>query len=78
MPITKGALRKQRSDKRKAVINSRTRSALKEAVAGMRKKPTVTNLKKAFKSLDLAAKSKIVHKNKAARIKSRLSTLVKK
>jgi small subunit ribosomal protein S20 len=78
MPITVGAIRKQRADKRKASVNSRTREALKEAVALMRKKPTATNLVKAFSTADRAAKKGVIHKNKAARLKSRLSSLVKK
>jgi len=51
---------------------------MKESVSAARKKPTPTNLKKAFSALDRAAKKKIIHKGKAARLKSRLSLLLKK
>ena len=78
MPVTVGAIRKLRADKRKAAINLRSRVLMKESVSAARKKPTPTNLKKAFSALDRAAKKKIIHKGKAARLKSRLSLLLKK
>ena len=78
MPVTVGALRKLRADQRKAAINLRVRKALKEAVSVMRKKPTEKNLKDLSSKADKAVKSKVIHKNKAARLKSRLSALVKK
>ena len=78
MPITVGAIRKQRADKRKVVINQRVRNALKEAVAAMRKKPTEKNLREVYIRADRAAKGRVIHKNKAARLKSRLALLVKK
>ncbi len=76
MPITKGAIRKLRADKRRGGANLRVRTLLSEAVRRMRKKPTAGNLTKVFKAIDKAAKRGIVHRNKAARIKSRLSRLV--
>lgn len=78
MPITKGAIRKQRADVRKQAVNLRVKKNVREAVAKMRKKPTVANLVKVFSALDRAAKKKVVDKNKANRLKSRLSHLVKK
>jgi small subunit ribosomal protein S20 len=78
MPVTVGALRKLRADGRKTAINLRIRKALKEAVSVARKKSTEKNLKQAYSLLDRAAKHHIIHKNKAARLKSRLSSLVKK
>lgn len=41
-----------------------------------RKKPTKKNLGSVFSELDRAAKKHVIHKNKAARLKSRLSKLV--
>jgi small subunit ribosomal protein S20 len=78
MPITVGAIRKLRADKLKAVINLKVKKALKEAVSLMRKKPTEKNLKDLFMRADRAVKGRVIHKNKAARLKSRLSALVKK
>jgi ribosomal protein S20 len=78
MPVTVGAIRKLRADKRKAVINLRSRVLAKAAVSAARKKPTPSNLKKAFSALDKAVKKKVLHRVKAARLKSRLSVLLKK
>ncbi len=78
MPQTVGAIRKQRADKRKAMLNAKTRREAAEAVAGLRRKPTKSALQKAYKSLDKAVKKGVIHKNKAARLKSRLTKLVAK
>lgn len=77
MPITVGAIRKLRADKRKATANARVRDALREAVAKMRKKPTVAGLKQVFSKADVAARKDVIHRNKAARLKSRMALLVK-
>jgi small subunit ribosomal protein S20 len=77
MPITVGAIRKQRSDLRKAAVNKAVKSNYKEAVHDVRIKPSAENLSEAFRQLDRAAKNKVIHKNKAARLKSRLSKLLK-
>ncbi|HBC72336.1 MAG: hypothetical protein UX91_C0001G0045 [Candidatus Amesbacteria bacterium GW2011_GWB1_47_19] len=78
MPVTSGALRTLKADRRRAVVNIKVRDRLKEAVAAMRKKPTPGSLVKVFRAVDRAVKGKVIHKNKAARIKSRLALLVKK
>lgn len=78
MPITVGAIRKLKADKRKAAANSQIREALREAVSKMRKKPSEAGLKVLFAKADVAAKKGVIHKNKAARLKARLSALVKK
>lgn len=76
MPITKGAIRKLIADKRKAATNLKVKKAYKAAVLAMRKKPTASALSAVFMRLDRAAKNNIIHKNKAARLKSRLSKLL--
>lgn len=78
MPVTKQAIKKVRQDKRKAVINLHVKKNYKEAVKKLRKTPTVTNLTQAYKQLDRAAKTNVIHKNKAARLKSRLTKLLPK
>jgi len=78
MPITLGAIRKLKADKRKTAINARVRTAFKVAIANVRRQPTVKNLTEAYRKLDKAAKAKIIHLNKAARLKSRLANLVAK
>lgn len=72
MPVTtsaKGALRK---DKRRAVVNQKVREAMKAALKQAREKKTAVAVSKAYSAVDRAAKSKVIHKNKAARLKSRL------
>ncbi|OGD79631.1 hypothetical protein A3B52_00120 [Candidatus Curtissbacteria bacterium RIFCSPLOWO2_01_FULL_41_28] len=77
MPVTKQAIKKVRADKRKTIINLRVKKTLKKTVAAFSKNPTTAALKTVYKLADRAAKTNIIHKNKAARLKSRLSNLVK-
>lgn len=78
MPIIKSAVKALRQDKKRAKINMPVKKKFREAVKKARKKPTLKNLKQAYSILDKAAKKKIIHKNKAARLKSRLAKLLKK
>lgn len=73
MPVIKQAIKKVRQDKRKTAINLAVRGKYKKAVLAFRKNPTATLLSAAFKALDRAAKTNVIHHNKAARLKSRLS-----
>lgn len=78
MPITKGAIRKLRADKKKTAMNLGVKKVLRQTVAKMRRSPTVKNLVTVYKNLDRAAKRHVIAKNKAARLKSRLSRLIRK
>lgn len=74
MRITKKKTAKNRK------IKGQFRSAIKatrEAVASGEKEKAQENLKKAIRALDKAAQKKVIHKNNAARNKSRLNKLVK-
>lgn len=73
MPVIKQAIKKVRQDKRKAQINLKVKSAYKKTVSGFRKAPSQAGLKNVYKLLDRAAKTNVIHRNKAARLKSRLS-----
>lgn len=77
MPVTKSALKALRKDKRRTRVNQKIRSSFKNAVKKARLQPNGENLNQAFSTLDKAAKKKVIHKNKAARLKSRLSRLKK-
>ena len=77
MPVTKQAIKKVRQDRRKRVFNLRLKRVLKAAVVSYRKKPTKIALTAVYKAADRAAKTNVIHRNKAARIKSRLSKLLK-
>lgn len=73
MPVTKQAKKKLRKDKKREQKNLKVKSEFKKTVKKTRKNPNVKNLTEASKVLDKAAKKGIIHKNKAARLKSRLA-----
>jgi small subunit ribosomal protein S20 len=76
MPVIKQAIKKVRQDKRKTAMNLLRKTAYKKAVHEFRKKPSAAGLTAVYKALDKAAKGNVIHKNKASRLKSRLSKLV--
>lgn len=73
MPVTKQAIKKVRQDKRKTIYNKRKKKTYKETIKDYLKNPTASGLKKVFTAVDRAAKTNVIHKNKASRLKSRLS-----
>lgn len=77
MPILKSALKKLRQDKKRTLVNKPYRVKMRDAVKKMRLTKTKKALQLAFAALDKAAKRKVIHQNQAARLKSRLSKLVK-
>ncbi|MFA5270030.1 MAG: 30S ribosomal protein S20 [Patescibacteria group bacterium] len=78
MPIIKSAIKKMRRDARRRVATSKIKVALKKVVKTAHQKPTSASLSAAQKSLDKAAKTGLIHKNKAARLKSRLVKAARK
>lgn len=79
MPVTRSAAKALRRDRRRMVVNKALRLKVKEAVDAVVKStlPTQELIDNAFSALDRAAKKHIIHANKAARVKSRLSRLLK-
>jgi ribosomal protein S20 len=75
MPITVGAIRKQRADVKKTSVNLRIKTKFKQAIVNFRKKMSKDNLTKVFSLLDRAAKKHAIHPNKASRLKARLAKL---
>lgn len=75
MPVIKSAAKKLRQDRKRESANQKIRKSLKAAFKKALKSPTLPNVNSAFKLIDKAAKNKIIHKNKAARFKSKLSKL---
>jgi len=78
MPVTVSAKKALRRDRRRTIINKRLKTKVKVAIKTVQQKPTPKNLSQAFSLLDQAKKKKLIHKNKAARLKSQLSQLLKK
>lgn len=78
MPVTKTAKRALRGSTTKQLINDRARRGLEIAMRQAKKKATAANVVKATSLADRLAKRNVIHKNKASRIKSALSKLLKK
>ena len=73
MAVTKTAKRALRSSKRKEGVNKRIRLNLDAAMRIAKKEKKRKNILTAISLADRAAKKHIIHRNKAARIKSTLS-----
>ncbi len=76
MPVTKSAIKTLRKERRKEKINDSFREALAKSLKQAKKLKSTEIVKKAISLTDKAVKKKLIHKNKAARIKSGLSKLV--
>jgi len=84
-PKGRSALKALRASKRKRAYNLRTKRKYKEVIKRIRKAIISKNkdlaleaLPEAYRQLDYAAKKKVIHKNKASRIKSRLAAHINK
>ena len=78
MPVTKTAKRALKSSKRKEAINKKILSGLDSAIRIAKRDKVKSSIKKASSLADRAAKKRVIHQNKAARIKASLSKLAKK
>jgi len=74
MPITRSAKKALRKDRRKNQINNRVKEALRKARLAWKKNPSKKTSAKYFSALDKAVKKGLVHKNKAARLKSKAAS----
>jgi small subunit ribosomal protein S20 len=73
MPLTKSAIKALKQDRARAVVNRHLRRRMKTTIDRYTKEPKVETLNTVYQTLDRAAKKNIIHSNKAARLKSRLS-----
>lgn len=84
MPVIKSAKKKMKQAAKHEKHNREIKDALKQKVKTARKaigtdpKELAQKLSQAFSEIDRAAKRNVIHKNAAARKKSRLSKLVAK
>ena len=82
MPITKSAQKALRQNIKRRKFNIKKKKGLKTAVKNYKKASLVSKeealklLPKVYKALDKAAKTNIIKKNKASRLKSRLAKLI--
>ena len=75
MPVTKSAKKKLRKDTKREKANQKLHLSLKKALKKSKSNLSAKNLADVTKIIDKAAKKNIIHRNKAARIKSKLSKL---
>jgi small subunit ribosomal protein S20 len=73
MPIIKSAKKKMRKDKVRTLHNTDIKNKLKGLLKSARRSPDPKILQELQSALDKAVKTKLIHANKAARLKSRLS-----
>jgi len=78
MPVTKTAKRALRSSKNKEAVNKKIVSQLEIAIRAAKKSLKKNDITTAISLADRAAKKKIIHRNKASRLKSQLSKLAPK
>lgn len=78
MPITQSAKKALRQSLRRRVNNIKRAEDFKVAIKQFKQQPTKEALAKVQKALDKAAKAHVIHRNRAARLKSHLSKLLKK
>lgn len=78
MPVTKSAKRALRKDRKRTLINRLIKKRFKKAIKTFKKEATPENYRLVTSFLDRAAKKHVIHKNKAARLKSRLAKILKK
>lgn len=74
MPNIKSAKKKLRQDNKTEKQNATYRKTVRKTVKNLGKMKKA-DIGKAFSTIDKAAKKGIIHKNKAARLKSRVSRL---
>lgn len=76
MPVLASSKRALKQALRNKKINDRVRKKMKEAIKAFRIKPSKEALRLAYSAIDMAKKKKVIHKNKAARLKSRLTKIL--
>jgi len=75
MPILKNAQKALRVSKRKTIVNRDIKSKMKTALDRVKKTPNKVNAALAASAIDRAVKKNLLHKNKAARLKSSIAKL---
>lgn len=78
MPVIKSAKKKLRQDNKREKTNDLLRKKLRDSIKKANKSKSEKDIKNAFRTIDKTAKRKIIHPNKASRIKSSLSKLAQR
>lgn len=77
MPIIKSAKKRVKTTRAATIRNAKTKRTLKSALKAFVKSPSAKTLGAAQSEIDTAAKKNVIHKNKAARLKSHLAASAK-
>ena len=77
MPVIKSAIKKLRQDKKRQKQNDLLRDSVKNIIRSAKKSRSGKTISGAYAAIDKASKNKIIHKNKAARLKSSLAKIAK-
>jgi len=77
MPVIKSAKKKLRQDKKRTLVNAKMEQKVKDAIKEALEKKSAKAISLAQSLIDKAKKNNIFHKNKAARLKSRIAKTVK-
>jgi small subunit ribosomal protein S20 len=75
MPVIKSAKKKLKQDKKRQIHNDKLKNLYKSLVKEAKKTSKQTTIHDAVSAIDKAVKHRIIHKNKAARVKSALSKI---
>lgn len=84
MPVTKSAKKALKTDIRRKAENDLVRSKIKGALKGAKisiakkESDVAEKIQSLHRELDLASKKNVIHKNKAARLKSRIAKAASK
>jgi small subunit ribosomal protein S20 len=78
MPIIASAKKRVRTTRKATVRNSKTKRSLRSALKTFVKSPSAKSHSSVQSQLDKAAKKKVIHKNKAARLQSQAAKRAKK
>ncbi|MCR4263199.1 MAG: 30S ribosomal protein S20 [Candidatus Roizmanbacteria bacterium] len=73
MPIIKSAKKKLRQDQKRTTRNKHVQELYKQAIKITTAKPTKQSIAEAYSAIDTAAKQRVIHKNKAARLKKQVA-----
>ncbi len=77
MPITASAKKALRQNITRRAKNVSDKKAIKEAIKSYKKSPSAELLSVVYQKLDKAAKTNLIKKNTASRLKSRLTKLLR-
>jgi len=76
MPVTKSAKKKLRKDKKRTKTNLIYKTNYRNAIKKLKKSRNPDLLTEVYSKIDKAAKKGVIHKNKAARLKSKITKLI--